>query len=97
MGNSRAGYRMVRNEHRSSTVEQVLTQQLRFQVPDFPYNVSHGGVLGFELRGSSTHRSGSHAEHKIDETVSEDHGAVYCFLFLRRLRERVIEVPSGVV
>lgn len=97
MDHDRVGRVVVRLQHRGSPPEQVPADQLRVQVPDFPDPLPHDGVQSAQLRGHSVYEGGSYAEREVQDSVGEDRGAQCRFLFLGGVRERVVEVPSGVV
>lgn len=97
MVDDRARGGVVRVEHRCPASEQVLAEQLRVQVPGLPDPLPHDRLLLAQLRRHCVHEGGAHAEHQVHRTAPQDRRPQRRFLLLRRLRERVVGVPSGVV
>ena len=61
----RAGGLVVLVEHWGFAAEQVFAEQLWIQVPDFPDDVPHDGVLVAQLHRDRVDEDGADADDKI--------------------------------
>lgn len=81
---------MVLVKHRGVVTEQVLTKQLRVQVPDLFDHVPYDGLLFAQLHRHCVDENGSHANHPISSSISQNLRSFFRFLHLRRLWEHLL-------
>lgn len=97
MVHDRARIGLVRIQHWGFTTQQVLTQQLRLQVPDLSNHVSHDGLLAPQLRRYRVDEASAAADDQVSCSVLEDRGFELGVLYVGGEWEHLAEVPSGVV
>lgn len=81
---------MVLVKHWSVVTEQVLTKQLRVQVPDLFDHVPHDSLFSAQLHRHCLDENGPHANHPISSSISQNLRSFFRFLHLRRFWERLL-------